>query len=61
MTDLGLSQVVGCIVEHEGKIMLCKRAIDPCKGKWTFPAGFMELHESSMGECLTCSASRCCC
>ncbi|KAK9855155.1 hypothetical protein WJX84_009653 [Apatococcus fuscideae] len=40
--------VVGCIVEHEGKILLCKRAIDPCRGKWTFPAGFMELHESSM-------------
>ena len=32
-----------------GKILLCKRAIDPCRGKWTFPAGFMELHESSMG------------
>ncbi|KAK9821087.1 hypothetical protein WJX74_010726 [Apatococcus lobatus] len=40
--------VVGCIVEHKGKLMLCKRAIDPCKGKWTLPAGFMELNESSM-------------
>lgn len=39
--------VVGCIVEHEGKILLCKRAIDPCKGKWTLPAGYMELKESS--------------
>lgn len=39
--------VVGCIVEHEGKILLCRRAIEPCKGLWTLPAGFMELHESS--------------
>lgn len=39
--------VVGCIVEHEGKILLCRRAIEPCKGAWTLPAGFMELNESS--------------
>lgn len=44
------AQVVGCIVEHEGKILLCKRAIDPCKGKWTLPAGYMELKESSAGQ-----------
>uniref|UniRef100_A0A061S4N4 Nudix hydrolase n=1 Tax=Tetraselmis sp. GSL018 TaxID=582737 RepID=A0A061S4N4_9CHLO len=41
--------VVGCIVEHEGRILLCKRGIDPCKGKWTVPAGFMELDESTAG------------
>ncbi|DBA71055.1 TPA: hypothetical protein ACH3X2_011478 [Trebouxia sp. C0005] len=41
------AQVVGCIVEHEGKILLCKRGIEPCKGKWTLPAGYMELKESS--------------
>ena len=52
MTALDLFQVVGCIVEHKGKLLLCKRAIDPCKGKWTLPAGFMELHESSMGMSL---------
>jgi len=39
--------VVGCIVEHQGKILLCKRAIEPCRGKWTVPAGFMELGEST--------------
>jgi len=43
------AQVVGCIVEHEGKILLCKRGIEPCKGKWTLPAGYMELKESSAG------------
>ncbi|KAK9806792.1 hypothetical protein WJX72_002881 [[Myrmecia] bisecta] len=40
--------VVGCIVEHEGKILLCRRAIEPCCGLWTLPAGYMELSESSV-------------
>jgi 8-oxo-dGTP pyrophosphatase MutT (NUDIX family) len=41
------TQVVGCIVEHAGKLLLCRRAIEPCRGKWTVPAGFLELHEST--------------
>ena len=36
-------------MEHEGKILLCKRAIEPCRGKWTVPAGFLELNESTAG------------
>ena len=44
-----LRQVVGCIVEHEGKVLLCRRAIEPCKGKWTIPAGFLEMGESTAG------------
>eukprot|EP00199_Chlamydomonas_sp_CCMP681_P005739 CAMPEP_0119104288 /NCGR_PEP_ID=MMETSP1180-20130426/2530_1 /TAXON_ID=3052 ORGANISM="Chlamydomonas cf sp, Strain CCMP681" /NCGR_SAMPLE_ID=MMETSP1180 /ASSEMBLY_ACC=CAM_ASM_000741 /LENGTH=250 /DNA_ID=CAMNT_0007088993 /DNA_START=270 /DNA_END=1022 /DNA_ORIENTATION=- len=39
--------VVGCIVEHEGKVLLCRRAIEPCRGKWTVPAGYQELAEST--------------
>lgn len=38
--------VVGCVVEHEEKILLCKRAIEPRYGYWTVPAGFMEMGES---------------
>ena len=38
------------MVEHQGKILLCKRGIEPCKGKWTLPAGFLELHESTAGK-----------
>ena len=38
--------VVGCIAEKDGKILLCKRAIEPRHGYWTVPAGFMELGES---------------
>jgi len=38
--------VVGCVPEKSGKILLCKRAIEPRYGYWTLPAGFMELGES---------------
>jgi len=41
--------VVGSIPEWEDKILLCKRAIEPRLGKWTLPAGFMELGESTAG------------
>lgn len=38
--------IVGCIPEWENKILLCKRAIEPHRGKWTLPAGFMENNET---------------
>jgi len=38
--------VVGCVPEHEGKILLCRRAIEPRRGYWTVPAGFMENGET---------------
>ncbi len=38
--------VVGCVVEHEGALLLCRRAIEPALGKWTMPAGFLEIGES---------------
>ena len=34
-------------MEHEGRILLCRRAIEPCKGLWTVPAGFLEMGEST--------------
>ena len=39
--------VVGCVPEHEGRILLCKRAIEPRSGFWTIPAGFMENGETT--------------
>lgn len=42
--------VAGAILEWEGKILLCKRAIKPRFGLWTLPAGFMENHET-VEEC----------
>ena len=41
--------VVGCVVESDGKILLCKRSIEPRYGYWTIPAGFMELGETLSG------------
>jgi len=41
--------VVGCVVERNGKVLLCKRAIEPRRGYWTVPAGFMELGETIAG------------
>ncbi len=41
--------VVGCVAERNGKILLCKRAIEPRYGYWTVPAGFMELGETIAG------------
>jgi len=37
--------VAGAVVSHEGKILLCRRAIEPRAGFWTLPAGFLEAHE----------------
>lgn len=39
--------VAGCIPEWEDQILLCRRAIEPRRGLWTFPAGFMEIGEST--------------
>ncbi len=38
--------VAGCLPEWQDQILLCRRAIDPRTGFWTFPAGFMEKGES---------------
>ena len=39
--------VVGSIPEYEGKVLLCRRAIEPRYGYWTLPAGFMEIDETT--------------
>ena len=38
--------VAGCIPEWQGKILLCRRAIEPRYGLWTIPAGYMENGET---------------
>ncbi len=38
--------VVGCVAEKDGRVLLCKRSIEPRYGYWTVPAGFMELGET---------------
>lgn len=40
--------IVGVVPEaSDGRILMCRRNIEPRKGKWTFPAGFMELGETT--------------
>jgi ADP-ribose pyrophosphatase YjhB (NUDIX family) len=45
--------VVGCLPEWNGRVLLCKRAIEPRHGLWTLPAGFLEN-----GETLSAGALR---
>ncbi|MGV3569698.1 MAG: NUDIX hydrolase [Ramlibacter sp.] len=39
--------VVGTVPYFGDKVLLCKRNIEPRWGKWTLPAGFMELGEGT--------------
>ncbi|HTQ32865.1 MAG TPA: NUDIX hydrolase [Stellaceae bacterium] len=39
--------VVGSVVRWGEKILMCRRAINPRKGFWTLPAGYLELNEST--------------
>ena len=40
--------VVGTVPHWGDKVLLCKRNIEPRWGKWTLPAGFMELGETTL-------------
>ena len=39
--------VVGTVPHWGDQVLLCKRNIEPRWGKWTLPAGFMELGETT--------------
>ncbi|WP_456374635.1 NUDIX hydrolase [Thiolapillus sp.] len=39
--------VTGTIPVWEDQVLLCRRAIEPRRGLWTLPAGFMENNESA--------------
>jgi ADP-ribose pyrophosphatase YjhB (NUDIX family) len=45
--------VAATIPEQDGRILLTRRAIDPSRGKWTFPGGFVDF-----GECAPDAARR---
>ncbi|MEI9997115.1 MAG: NUDIX hydrolase [Rhizomicrobium sp.] len=38
--------VVGAVVARGARVLLCRRAIEPRKGFWTLPAGYLEEHET---------------
>ena len=39
--------IAGCIPVWDERVLLCQRAIEPRRGFWTLPAGFMELGETT--------------
>ena len=39
--------VVGAVCIWDGLVLLCRRAIEPRKGFWTLPAGYLELNETT--------------
>ena len=38
--------VTGSLVIKNKKVLLCKRAISPSYGKWTFPSGYLDKGET---------------
>jgi ADP-ribose pyrophosphatase YjhB (NUDIX family) len=38
--------LVTCLVEWKDSVLLCKRADPPAEGRWTPPAGFVEMDET---------------
>ena len=38
--------LVACLVHTEGKLLVARRAIEPAKGRWFLPAGFVEGRET---------------
>jgi len=39
--------VVGAVCVWEDRFLLCRRAINPRRGFWTLPAGYLELNEAT--------------
>ncbi|OAV44851.1 NUDIX hydrolase [Lewinella sp. 4G2] len=38
--------VAGCLPVWEDKVLLCRRAIEPCYGLWNIPSGYLENGET---------------
>ncbi len=39
--------VVGSVATWKGRVLMCRRAIEPRRGLWTLPAGYLELNETT--------------
>jgi len=38
---------VCCFVAEDSRLLLARRAVEPCRGEWSLPGGFVELGEST--------------
>ena len=45
--------IAGCLPVFEDKVLLCNRAIEPRRGFWTLPAGFLENGETTADGALS--------
>jgi ADP-ribose pyrophosphatase YjhB (NUDIX family) len=43
---LGPKLVAGCLVVDSGRVLLLRRGIEPARGRWTFPGGYVDLGET---------------
>lgn len=48
----GPKVAVGVVLSRAGRLFLNRRAIDPGKGRWSFPSGYVDLGESTMDAAL---------
>lgn len=44
--------VAAVVINHHNQLLLVKRAVEPAKGKWCLPGGFIEVDESIEGAVL---------
>ena len=47
-----LPSAAAFIINSEGEILLVERGIEPGKGKWALPSGFIEIDETPEKACL---------
>ncbi|MDB5107638.1 MAG: hydrolase [Candidatus Binatus sp.] len=48
----GPKLVAGCLVVHDGRVLLLRRGNEPALGKWTFPGGYVDFDESAADAAL---------
>ncbi len=42
----GPKLVAGCLVVEHGRVLLLRRGIEPSRGRWTFPGGYVDADET---------------